>query len=280
MGTHPIFESDFDCLTVKMNPNSNPLDSVEFDFERISVEEKRKEDGNKSRNNTRRLPVNGGDDPARRKPSGRKKRQNLSLPKNWLHCPKHGSLVAGFLPFKVPLKRAFDRNVKSAGGDIFGIREILNLEEEFDCKIGMVLDLTYTDRYYDHQSFGKFVDVQKFALEGHGKHPSRRAMENIFVAVDSFREKMGDEAVIGIHCTHGFNRTGFVICSYLVERKGWDVGAAIDHFAKMRQGGIYRENVVNELYRRYAPESIGQEYPDSLIWMNRPEFATPEWHKE
>ena len=204
----------------------------------------------------------------------------MSLPKNWLNCPKHGSLIAGFLPFKVPLKRAYDRNVKHAGGDIFGVRHVLNLEEELDCKIGMVLDLTNTDRYYDHQTFGKSVDVRKFALEGHGKHPSRQAMEKIFVAVDRFRENMGDEAVIGIHCTHGFNRTGFVICSYLVERKGWDVGTAIDEFAKVRQGGIYRENVVEELYRRYAPESLGQEYSNSLIWMNRPEFSKPEWHKE
>jgi len=31
MGTHPIFESDFDCLTEKLNPKSRP-ESEKFDI--------------------------------------------------------------------------------------------------------------------------------------------------------------------------------------------------------------------------------------------------------
>lgn len=27
---------------------------------------------------------------------------------------------------------------------------------------------------------------------------------------------------IGVHCTHGFNRTGFLIISYLVEQFSWE----------------------------------------------------------
>ncbi|CAF4407791.1 unnamed protein product, partial [Adineta steineri] len=26
---------------------------------------------------------------------------------------------------------------------------------------------------------------------------------------------MNPDEIIGIHCTHGFNRTGFLICAYL-----------------------------------------------------------------
>lgn len=34
--------------------------------------------------------------------------------------------------------------------------------------------------------------------------------------------------LIGVHCTHGLNRTGYMICRYLVEVDGWDVDTAID----------------------------------------------------
>ncbi len=39
--------------------------------------------------------------------------------------------------------------------------------------------------------------------------------------------------VIGVHCTHGYNRTGFLIIAYLVEKEDWDLEAAISVFAKV-----------------------------------------------
>ena len=37
--------------------------------------------------------------------------------------------------------------------------------------------------------------------------------------------------VIGVHCTHGFNRTGFLIIAYLVEKQDWSLEAAVAAFA-------------------------------------------------
>ena len=34
--------------------------------------------------------------------------------------------------------------------------------------------------------------------------------------------------MIGVHCTHGVNRTGYLICRYLIQRMNWDPQAAID----------------------------------------------------
>jgi protein-tyrosine phosphatase len=45
---------------------------------------------------------------------------------------------------------------------------------------------------------------------------------------------------IGIHCTHGFNRTGFMIVSYLVEELDVVVEDAITFFARARPPGIYK----------------------------------------
>ena len=41
---------------------------------------------------------------------------------------------------------------------------------------------------------------------------------------------------IAVHCHYGFNRTGFLVVSYLVEVEKWDVDAAINTFAKSKVG--------------------------------------------
>ena len=39
---------------------------------------------------------------------------------------------------------------------------------------------------------------------------------------------------LGVHCTHGFNRTGFMIATYLIEILDFDVTSAIAQFAAAR----------------------------------------------
>lgn len=72
--------------------------------------------------------------------------------------------------------------------------------------------------------------------------------------------------LIAVHCTHGFNRTGFLIASYLVQTKDWDVRAAINEFARARAPGIYKQDYLNELIRIYddedAPRVNAPELPD------------------
>jgi hypothetical protein len=50
----------------------------------------------------------------------------------------------------------------------------------------------------------------------------------------------------------GFNRTGFFIVCYLVERLGYDVQSAIDEFAKQRPNGIKHAHFIDELFVRYC----------------------------
>ena len=46
--------------------------------------------------------------------------------------------------------------------------------------------------------------------------------------------------VIVVHCTHGFNRSGFLIAAYLIQTEDWSPEAAVDSFAKARPPGIYK----------------------------------------
>ena len=58
--------------------------------------------------------------------------------------------------------------------------------------------------------------------------------------------------LIGVHCHYGFNRTGFFICSYLIEREGYGVQAAIDEFARGRPKGIKHAHFLDMLWVRYC----------------------------
>ena len=61
-----------------------------------------------------------------------------------------------------------------------------------------------------------------------------------------------NEGLIGVHCHYGFNRTGFFICCYLIEKEGYGVQQAIDAFAISRPPGIRHAHFLDQLFVRYC----------------------------
>src|SRR5882757_2775663 len=72
--------------------------------------------------------------------------------------------------------------------------------------------------------------------------------------------------VIAVHCTHGYNRTGFLICSFLVEKQDWSIEAAVNAFAKCRPPGIYKHSYLRELFRRYGDINDTPPAPSLPDW--------------
>jgi len=72
--------------------------------------------------------------------------------------------------------------------------------------------------------------------------------------------------IVGVHCTHGFNRTGYMICSYLVEEYGSSIEAAVDTFVAARQPGIYKEHYLRELFEYYKGDQTLVRVPDLPNW--------------
>ncbi|KAG7246724.1 hypothetical protein CRUP_031429 [Coryphaenoides rupestris] len=70
----------------------------------------------------------------------------------------------------------------------------------------------------------------------------------------------------GVHCTHGFNRTGFLICAYLVEKMDWSVEAAVAAFSLSRPPGIYKGDYLKELFRRYGDLEDAPPAPELPDW--------------
>uniref|UniRef100_A0A1I7XF10 TYR_PHOSPHATASE_2 domain-containing protein n=1 Tax=Heterorhabditis bacteriophora TaxID=37862 RepID=A0A1I7XF10_HETBA len=57
-----------------------------------------------------------------------------------------------------------------------------------------------------------------------------------------------DDFLIGVHCTHGLNRTGYLICRYMIDRMGWTAAKAISHFEHFRGHPIERNQYKTSLY--------------------------------
>ncbi|XP_052895122.1 mRNA-capping enzyme [Anopheles moucheti] len=187
------------------------------------------------------------------------------IPARWLHCPrKSEKLIAGlFLAFKTPLKQEFQSQMPI--NCYFTPSMLFDLMKRHQQRIGMWIDLTNTNRFYDKN---QIIDANcryiKLKCRGHGETPSVQQTKSFIELVEEFKlEKPLD--MIGVHCTHGFNRTGFLIVSYMVERLDCSLDAALSVFADARPPGIYKADYIKELYARYGDDEnvpLPPELPD------------------
>ena len=124
----------------------------------------------------------------------------------------------------------------------------------------MWIDLTNTERFYDPESEvrAKGIKYVKLSCKGREETPTeKQTIEFIHICKVFIRDHPND--LIAVHCTHGFNRTGFLICSFLVEEDNWAIEVAIQAFATSRPPGIYKSDYLKELIRRYDE---GEPVPD------------------
>lgn len=152
--------------------------------------------------------------------------------------------------FKTPLDYKY--NSKIAIHKRFDPKMVFQHMFSYQQSIGLWIDLTNTTRYYDKFEIEKMgCAYEKIACAGHGGLPHPEVIKLFLNICSNFLENNFSQ-FIGVHCTHGFNRTGFFVVSYLVEVLNYDVTSAIRHFAAARPPGIYRQNYIDELYKRYG----------------------------
>lgn len=124
-----------------------------------------------------------------------------------------------------------------------------------------VIDISHDNPVYNPQGlekggihYHKFPTVSKVP-------PTDAEIKGFIELVDKVREEQkerakrenwGEEHYIGVHCHYGFNRTGFFLVCYLVERCGYTPEAAIEHFAQSRPKGIKHAHFKDRLYVRYS----------------------------
>lgn len=127
---------------------------------------------------------------------------------------------------------------------------------EWKSKIRFVIDISHESPVYDPKGleiggieYHKFPTVSKIP-------PSPEEVKDFIRVVDQLRSKPASPhnrgALVGVHCHYGFNRTGFFLCSYLIEKERFGVQQAIDEFRTRRPPGIRHEHFLDTLFVRYC----------------------------
>ncbi|KAM8954080.1 mRNA-capping enzyme [Pelodytes ibericus] len=187
------------------------------------------------------------------------------IPPRWLNCPRRGQPVAAkFLPLKTMLGPKYDDQVPEENR--FHPSMLSNYLKSLKVKMGLLIDLTNTTRFYDRNDIEKEgIKYIKLQCKGHGECPSPENTETFIRLCERFLDRNSDE-LVGVHCTHGFNRTGFLICAFLVEKMDWSIEAAVATFAQARPPGIYKADYLKELFQRYGDIEDAPPPPELPDW--------------
>lgn len=189
-----------------------------------------------------------------------------SIPDRWLKCPRKSMnlIMDKFLAFKTPLDERYNNHVPLE--DRWTPKMLLDYCKSKKIQLGLWIDLTNTSRFYDKNEIEKSgCKYIKLACKGHGETPSVEVKDTFVTLVNNFISH-NPLHCIAVHCTHGFNRTGFLIVSYLVEKHDFSLEAALEMFAKSRPVGIYKEDYIRELYCRYDDEEEAPPPPSTPDW--------------
>lgn len=118
-------------------------------------------------------------------------------------------------------------------------------------KLCAVIDISHDNPVYDPKGLEEGgIPYYKFPTVS--KQPPQADEVKVFMdLVDKIRSEKRD-GLIGVHCHYGFNRTGFFLVSYLIERLGYRVEDAIDTFEQARPPGIRHSHFIDTLHVRYC----------------------------
>ncbi|CAA6663422.1 unnamed protein product [Spirodela intermedia] len=277
-------------MIISMDLNASPLPEEEEDYEHIGgntpVEERietavqtfRREREERKR---RRQGENTNEVPARAvrpnlnhytpPPWNSGHHDKRRLPDGWIDCPSFGHCIDFMIPSKVPLGESFNDLVPP--GRRYSFKQVIHQNRRAGREIGFVVDLTNTSRYYPSSDWTKQgIKYSKIACKGRDDVPDNELVNRFFLRyVMQFisRQKQMKKYVL-VHCTHGHNRTGFMIINYLLRsHPGMTVTEAIQSFALSRPPGIYKQDYIDELYKLYH-----ERKPESLVCP-----STPEWKR-
>lgn len=178
-----------------------------------------------------------------------------AIPDRWIPYKACGKVIEGtrLVCFKVPLRKKVQ-----AHKEIKEIWDIPALLEKIP-KLGAVIDLTNTARYYDPSELQAAGILHKKILMPGRIIPPEDKVTEFMDTVDEFLGK-DCEFLIGVHCTHGLNRTGYMVCRYMRDRLGIPAKDAIKKFEKARGYQIERENYIADLLgEEPPPPDVGKD---------------------
>jgi len=169
------------------------------------------------------------------------------LPERWNEYTNVGQVIpkTRIISFKTPLKAQYFGEETIP----FGVDELLKQIKALDGELGLIVDLTYTTKYYDPESFtDNGIEYKKIFCPGRDFNELEKLGGEFVTTLKEFFEcNKHNNKWVGVHCTHGLNRTGYLVCRYLHEALGWPMKEAIKQFETARGHTIDREEYVEAL---------------------------------
>lgn len=179
-----------------------------------------------------------------------RKKNNKRIPDRWMEYHPIKSTIGDtrIVAFKVPLPLNLFQDEfmsKHKWTPIDVMEAVPNL--------GLVIDLTFKfPCYYEPLQFlDNGVDYVKIGCAGQ-VIPQNETFVKFSEAIESFHKDHPDQ-IVGIHCTHGVNRTGYMICRYMVEKLGYTAEKALETFATARGYPVERENYKQHIHETAKP---------------------------
>ena len=180
--------------------------------------------------------------------------RGASIPEGWRESSSGGASIHGMCPVKTPLSSEYDAQllpeqrwtpalcITACGG----------------ANVRLVIDLTATDRYYSPAELGQGVRHLKVKTPGRDV-PTEEQMEEIYAALRQMTDagapaepatdtvEQASNSLAIVHCTHGLNRTGYVVVRALCDVHGYNLIDALGMFAAIRPPGLWREEYLRAL---------------------------------
>ncbi|XP_058063790.1 RNA/RNP complex-1-interacting phosphatase homolog [Anopheles bellator] len=165
------------------------------------------------------------------------------IPDRWLKYSSYSDTIADrFIALKVPLSENHFTGVPEA-------KRFTPTDAIETLSLGLIIDLTNTTRYYDPNEFtDNSVQYQKLFVRGHAIPEFSIVKRFVSIVKQFIRDRSNRGKYVGVHCTHGLNRTGYLVCAYLILELGYRAKDAIKLFNHKRGHQMERPNYLNSLY--------------------------------
>lgn len=159
-------------------------------------------------------------------------------------------------------------------------------------KAEYVLNLCWTNKYYPMDECKERALVEWAPVQGHGRAVLPQELAAVMFFIRRYGLGADHQSVVRfpkpfvVHCTHGVNRTGFVLVSYAIYHLGMTLDDAMDSFHKARGIKIEERTTVSALtevfneyiYKRNTRQVAGMRIDSdqadrSKVWILAPKPA-------
>lgn len=167
------------------------------------------------------------------------------VPDNWHYVNTCGVPInaTNIICFKTPLESKHFEYVTGGDENKWQVSSVVKHLP----RLGAVVDLS-NNNYYDGHEFEKAGVLYKKINVPSNKAADEKYIQQFIETMDHFKTKCPG-MLIGVHCTHGLNRTGFLVCYYIKKRlsPSTPMSEIIEDFEKARGHAIYNEKYVHKL---------------------------------